>query len=97
MQAVRTEEQPERLVRHAYGRCTAVSRGSPRDEDFAHAVGDRLHLQGGAGHLLQHLLGPQALALAPQLAEQVAGLPGGEPAVAELLPQVRAELRLESP
>src|SRR3954468_10517292 len=56
-----------------------------------------LHLEGGAGDLLQHLLGPHALAFGPQLAEQGAGVPRGEPSGPPLLLQVRAQLGLERP
>src|SRR5215218_8191271 len=55
------------------------------DQDFLDALGDGLHLQCGAGDLLEHLLGPHLLALAPQLAEERARLARREPARAELL------------
>src|SRR6266571_2723154 len=66
-------------------------------ENLPHAVGHGLHLQGRAGHLLQQLLGPQPLPLGPQLAQQRTGVAGREPARAEALAQIRAQLRLESP
>src|SRR5712691_5968113 len=59
-------------------------------ENLPHAVGHGLHLQGRAGRLLPLLLGPQ-------LAQQRTGVAGREPARAELLAQIRAQLRLESP
>src|SRR5712691_7377469 len=66
-------------------------------ENLPHAVGHGLHLQGRAGRLLQQLLGPQPLPLGPQLAQQRTGVAGREPARAELLAQIRAQLRFESP
>src|SRR6266511_249950 len=66
-------------------------------QNLANALGDGLHLERGARHLLQHLLGTHLLTFAPELAQQRAGLTRREPARAELLLQVRAQLRLEGP
>src|SRR5438309_4843411 len=82
----------------AYSRMrTAGVPGSGLAEDLPHPVADGLHLEAEARDLLQHFLGPHPLTLAPELAQQRARVSRREPAVAELLPQVRAELGFEPP
>ena len=66
-------------------------------ERLADAVGDRLHLERRARHVLEHLVRGRPLAQRPQLAEERAGLAMREPVAAEPLAQVVAELRLERP
>src|SRR5215213_4508548 len=67
------------------------------DENLPNPLSYCLHLQSGARDLLEHLLGPHALALAPELPQQRPGLARGEPARPELLHQERPQLRLEGP
>ena len=55
-------------------------------KDLADAVGDGLHLEGRAGHFLEHLLGPEPLPFGPELAQERSGFTAREPAGPELLP-----------
>src|SRR5437764_3372532 len=75
----------------------AAACGSSLVQVFRDALGDRRHLELGAGDVLQQLVRVNALAFRPELAEQRAGLALREPGVPEVLAQVRAKLRLEGP
>src|SRR3954452_77225 len=64
---------------------------------FRDALGDRRHLELGAGDVFQDLVRVDALALRPELAEQRARLALGEPGAAEALAEVSPQLCLEGP
>src|SRR5439155_21063375 len=66
-------------------------------EVLADPLGDRGHLEVAARDVADHLLGAQALALRPELAEMAARLALREPVVAVALAQMIAQLRLEGP
>src|SRR6266481_2234486 len=73
---------------------TAVSgRGQP----LADALGRGLELEGGAGDVLQQLLGRGLLALRPEFAQERPRILAREPRIPELLAQIRAQLSLERP
>ena len=74
----------------------ARPRRSPRQR-LAHAVGRCVERERRARHVCEDLVGGGLLALRPQLADERARIPAGEPRIAELLAQVRAHLRLERP
>src|SRR6058998_3604407 len=66
-------------------------------ENAARELGDRVHLDLLAGHLVQHLVGGHAHPGLPELQDERAGLALREPVAAETLAQVRTELRFERP
>src|ERR671931_40952 len=84
------------FMNRAYAVVRTTARGALR-ERVADDLRDRLHLDRGARHLAEHLVGRHPLALAPQLAQERPGIAVGEPGAAEFLAQERPHLRLEGP
>jgi len=90
---VTTGVEPGRdvVLQREHGRALRLS----RRERFANTVGDGLEVDRAPVDLLEQLVGRRLLPFRPELADQRAGVLRVNQAVAELLAQERAQLRLE--